>query len=206
MTLVKICGLTRRSDAVAAVDAGADAIGFVFVDSSPRCVSAAQARDLGAALPADVLKVGVFVNMPRAAVQSTAIEANLDVIQFHGDESPLECLGFDRDVWKRFKIAPDATAESLRTEALPYRVAAFLLDPGAGSGETFEWTLARGIDTPRIIAGGLTCDNVARAMIQSGAWGVDVSSGVETAPGEKDPVMIQHFIDAVRRADDCHGT
>jgi phosphoribosylanthranilate isomerase len=206
MTRVKICGITRLDDAVAAVDAGADAIGFVFVPSSPRFVAADRARAIGDALQAGTLKVGVFMDAPRDEVQRTARDAQLDVIQLHGNESPAECDGYDRTVWKRFRIVEDQAADALRAETLPYRVDACLLDPGEGSGQTFRWEVACGIEAPLIVAGGLTSENVTQAMRLSRAWGVDVSSGVESAPGKKDPVLMRRFIEAVRQEDQRHAT
>lgn len=206
MTRVKICGITRLDDATAAVDAGADAIGFVFVPSSPRLVEAHRARAIGETLPVGTLKVGVFMNTPQDAVRATAQEARLDVIQLHGDESPDECGGYPQAVWKRFRIVAGETEETLRAQTLAYRVDACLLDPGEGSGRTFRWEVARGIETPLIVAGGLTPENVAAAMRRSRAWGVDVSSGVESAPGKKDPELMRKFVEAVRHEDDSHGT
>lgn len=201
---VKICGLTRLADAQTAVAAGADALGFVFWERSPRWLSTAQAAEIIRHLPAQVQKVGVFVNAPPEAVRRAIDECGLDVLQFHGDEAPDYCLQFGRRTMKAFRVRD---AESLR--ALPdYRTDAWLLDafvPGqpGGCGTTFNWNLAieaQKFGRPLFLAGGLTPENVAVAVRQVRPYGVDVSSGVESAPGQKDPEKVRAFIAAAKQA------
>lgn len=200
---VKICGLTRLVDAQTAVAAGADALGFVFWEQSPRWLSTAQAAEIIRHLPAQVQKVGVFVNAPPEAVRRAIGDCGLDVLQFHGDESPDYCRQFGRRVMKAFRIRD---AESLR--ALPdYHTDAWLLDafvPGrpGGGGATFNWNLAveaQKFGRPLFLAGGLTPGNVAGAVRQVRPYGVDVSSGVESVPGQKDPEKVRAFIAAAKQ-------
>lgn len=201
---VKICGLTRLADAQSAIAAGADALGFVFWEQSPRRLCTAAAAEIIRQLPPQVQKVGVFVNAPPEAVRRAIGECSLDVLQFHGDESPDYCQQFDRRTMKAFRIRD---AESLR--ALPdYRTDAWLLDafvPGqpGGCGATFNWNLAveaQKFGRPLFLAGGLTPENVAAAVRQVRPCGVDVSSGVELAPGQKDSEKVRAFIAAAKQA------
>ena len=185
--MVKICGITNREDALAAVDAGASALGFNFYPNSPRYVTPELARAIGAGLR--VLKVGVFVN--DAAAPSIVREADLDVIQLHGTEEP-EQIPLDLRVWKAFTMTPewDATVMSR------YTVEAFLLDgPAPGRGQPFDWTLASGLGNV-ILAGGLGPDNVAEAIRAAQPWGVDACSRLERAPGLKDHAKMRQFVRA----------
>jgi len=200
MTRIKICGITNREDAQAAVAAGADALGFVFADS-PRRVSAARAREIVDGLPPFITAVGVFVDAAVEQVQQTREQAGLDLVQLHGEEPPEYCERLSGRVLKRFAVRDDDTREGLRARMREYRVRAYMLDPGAGSGQTFRWEIARGIDLPLIIAGGLTPKNVAEVVRMVRPYAVDVSSGVEVAPGKKDPDRIRAFVQAVKEAD-----
>ncbi|TWJ32717.1 phosphoribosylanthranilate isomerase [Geobacter argillaceus] len=197
MTRVKICGITSLDDALAAIDAGADALGFVFYEKSPRNVNPMQASAIIAKLPPFVQTVGLFVNEEAERVNWTADFCGLDVIQLHGDEEPDYCPEIRRRVIKAFRVKDAASLISLRR----YSVAGCLLDawspaaPG-GTGETFNWDLAREAAAcgRLILAGGLTPDNVRRAVEQVRPYAVDVSSGVEAAPGKKDRDKVREFI------------
>lgn len=208
MISVKICGITRPQDAVAAVQAGARAIGFVFYGLSPRAVSPAQARECAKAVPADVKKVGVFVNAKREAIEDIGKRVGLDFYQLHGDESPQDCMGLTRKVLKAMRIV---TARDIEKLAL-YRekVQAFVIEGNVpkgtfgGSGVLADWTLARKAkEYGRVIlAGGLNAANVIPALRQVQPDGLDVTSSVESAPGAKDPRKLKAFFDAIRRFED----
>ena len=201
---VKICGITNLDDALAAVEAGGDALGFVFYENSPRHISFEAAQDIIRHLPPFVAKVGVFVDSTEEAVRRGVGECGIDTLQFHGGETPEFCRVFTSlKVYKAFRVQ---NLESL--EALPsYWTDAWLLDGFApdelgGTGATFNWELAREarkLGRPIILAGGLTPENVAQAVRQVQPYGVDVSSGVESAPGKKDPAKVREFIVAAKR-------
>ena len=185
---VKICGITHTADAVEAVAAGADALGFMFYERSLRHVSLNEAADIIRSLPPFVAKVGVFVNPTIEFVRQAIAECGLDTLQFHGEESSEFCAQFGVKVIKAFRIGDAASLPAM----LPYATDAWLLDsyvPGqlGGTGERFNWNLAIEANAhghPIILAGGLTPANVAEAVRRVRPFGVDVSSGVETAPGE----------------------
>ncbi len=197
MVRVKICGITSLEDAQHAVDCGADALGLVFYEKSPRCVTPARARQIVAGLPPFVTTVGLFVNEQPATITRVADECGLDVIQLHGDEAPGACRLPPRRVIKALRVRDAASL----CGAEAYPVSALLLDAwvaGAygGTGETFNWQLAAAAATRGrvILAGGLTPENVAAAILAVRPYGVDVSSGVEAAPGRKDPQKVAAFI------------
>jgi phosphoribosylanthranilate isomerase len=198
----KICGITRIEDALAAVDAGADAIGFVFYAKSPRAVSVEQARAIIAALPPFVTTVGLFVNISRCELTEILEIVPLDLLQFHGDETPEDCDGYHRPYIKALRVqAGDDIAASCRAYS---RASGILLDtyvadvPG-GTGEAFDWSLIpQTLSKPIILAGGLTPDNVAQAIAQVRPYAVDVSGGVEMSKGIKDHDRIRAFMHAVR--------
>ena len=198
----KICGITRIEDALAAVQAGADAIGFVFYPKSPRAVTFQQARDIIRALPPFVTTVGLFVNTSRCEMGELLDAVPLDLLQFHGDEAVADCDGWHRPYIKAVRVkAGDDIAAACR--AFP-SASGILLDtyvegvPG-GTGEAFDWSLIpQGLSKPIILAGGLTPDNVAAAIAQVRPYAVDVSGGVEASRGIKDHAKIQAFIEAVR--------
>ncbi|MBP7826180.1 MAG: phosphoribosylanthranilate isomerase [Verrucomicrobia bacterium] len=201
---VKICGLTRVADARAAVAAGADMIGLMFYPGSPRAISLAQAAAIAAALSPEVIPVGVFVNPASALVKEAIAAGALKALQFHGDEPPDFCTQFGLMSIKAFRVRD---ANSLRV--LPeYPTDAWLLDaytPGSrgGTGEMFNWDLARAAQVhgrPLFLAGGLTPDNVAAAVRRVRPFAVDVSSGVESAPGLKDAEKIRAFVRAAKSA------
>ncbi len=202
MLRVKICGITSPDDAAAAIEAGADALGFVFYGASPRNVTAEQARRITAELPPFITTVGVFVDEAPGDVDRVMRYARLDCAQLHGDEAPEACI-MDRKVIKAIRVSRGGDIERMKD----YRAAAFLLDayrPGApgGTGEKFDWDIAvRAKDYGRIIlAGGLTPGNVAEAVRVVRPYAVDVSSGVEAAPGRKDREKLVAFIRAAKGA------
>lgn len=204
----KICGITRVEDALAAVAAGADAIGLVFYARSPRAVSPEQAAAIVQALPPFVTSVGLFVNMPRDQLQALLRQVPLDLLQFHGDESPADCEGYGRPYIKALRVRPD---EDLAATIANYSGArGILLDtfvegvPG-GTGATFDWSLVPSdIAKPIILAGGLEASNVAAAIRQVRPYAVDVSGGVEASKGIKDANKIRVFVQAVHGAQ-CDG-
>ena len=185
--MIKICGITNRQDAVAAVEAGATALGFNFYTRSPRYISANAAAVIGAHV--NVLKVGVFVDEPDA--MAIAEQAGMDIVQLHGSETPLQ-MPVGKRVWKAFRVTPDWDAGVMAG----YPVEAFLLDgPAPGTGEAFDWRRAAGMGNI-ILAGGLGPDNVADAIRQVRPWGVDACSRLERAPGLKDYDKMRRFVRA----------
>ena len=200
----KICGITRVEDALAAAQAGADAIGLVFFAKSPRAVNVQQAREIIAALPPFVTTVGLFVNASRCELNEILEAVPLDLLQFHGDETPADCEGFNRPWIKALRVRP---GDDLEAQCKRYAKArGILLDtyvagvPG-GTGEAFDWALVpEHLSKPIILAGGLSPDNVGAAIAQVRPYAVDVSGGVEQAKGIKDAARIDAFLDAVRRA------
>ncbi|MBI4028207.1 MAG: phosphoribosylanthranilate isomerase [Verrucomicrobia bacterium] len=204
MTRVKICGITRAEDAECAVEAGAHALGFVFYAKSPRNVALKTAAGICAALPPLVARIGVFVNATEGVIEKAVAECGLDTLQFHGDEPPGFCRKFSAKTIKAFRLRQ---IEDLLPMAA-YDVDAWLLDAHSedargGTGKTFDWRLAteaKKKGRPIILSGGLTPDNVAEAIRQVAPYGVDVSSGVEKAPGIKDHARIRAFLQACREA------
>ena len=184
--MVKVCGITRREDAVAAAEAGASALGFIFYPQSPRCVTPAQAAELGEGLP--VWKVGVFVDETPAAIETAIRAARLDIVQIYGDASPSGAR-----VWRAFRVGNSFD------HSLAHGVEAVLLD-GANNGSSFDWSLARNAAEKVIVAGGLDASNVAEAIRTAQPWGVDASSRLETAPGIKDHEKVRAFVEAARKA------
>ncbi|MET0026673.1 MAG: phosphoribosylanthranilate isomerase [Candidatus Thiodiazotropha sp.] len=204
-TRIKICGITRREDALAAVRLGADAIGLVFYPPSPRAVSSRDAAEIVKSLPPFVTVVGLFVNEARAAIERILGEVPLGLLQFHGDESAEDCEGYGRPWIKAVRMRPDT---DLQAQAEQYAGASgLLLDtyqagvPG-GTGQVFDWSLIPMDLRGRIIlAGGLDSDNVTMAVRTIHPYAVDVSGGVEAAKGIKDPNKIEAFIAGVKRGD-----
>lgn len=199
----KICGITRIEDALIAAEAGADAIGLVFYAKSPRAVSIQQARDIVAALPAFVTTVGLFVNASREELNDVLAGVALDLLQFHGDESPAECESYQRPYIKALRVKP---GDDIAQLAAPYAKArGILLDtyvPGVpgGTGAAFDWSLVpSGLLQPLILAGGLSAANVQAAIEQVRPYAVDVSGGVEAGKGIKDAAKIRAFMQAVGR-------
>lgn len=203
---VKICGITNFPDGMAAAEAGADALGFVFYDRSHRHISLEAAATLIRELPPFVMKVGVFVNAPVDLVVRASRECGLNLLQFHGDEAPDYCLQFGLMSMKAFRIRDATSLQALQD----YPTDAWLLDAYSprnlgGTGETFNWDLAleaRNSGRPIFLAGGLTPENVAEAVKRARPYGVDVSSGVESAPGRKDHARVRAFIQAAKLVED----
>lgn len=204
-TRVKICGLTHPDDVLATVRAGADAIGFVFAPGSKRLVTPEQAASLASLVPPFIARVGLFVDAPEERVLAVLAQCRLDVLQFHGDESPEYCARFQSRA-KIIKALRVQDAASLQAQINRYRVDSFLLDayvPGqaGGTGERFDWSIARDVvrgGANVILAGGLHPGNVVEAIRDVGPYALDVSSGVECSPGRKDADKVQAFIRAAQ--------
>ncbi|XOB94379.1 phosphoribosylanthranilate isomerase [Pseudomonadota bacterium 24LQ007] len=200
---VKICGLTRPQDVEAAVACGADAVGLVFYAPSPRAVNLEQARILAAKVPAFVSVTGLFVNPERDFIETVLDAVPLDLLQFHGDESPEFCQSFGRRWIKAVRVREPGQIEQAFAD---YQQASGLLvdawDPNryGGTGQSFNWSLIpESRPLPLILAGGLSSDNVARAIEQVRPWAVDVSGGVEESKGKKDATKLSQFFKEVHR-------
>jgi phosphoribosylanthranilate isomerase len=197
MVRVKICGITNLADAMAAIEAGADALGFVFAPS-PRQLTLSEAARIIDRLPPLIFKVGIFVNEGLHEVQRIMAACPLHLAQLHGSEDPEYCREvFDQRVIKSFQVRDESVLEDIPH----YRVGAYLLDAyhpelKGGSGHTFDWDIARLATElgPIILSGGLTPENVAQAVAQVRPYAVDVSTGVESAPGKKDHDCVREFI------------
>lgn len=199
---VKICGITTLYDALTALEAGADALGFNFWPGSPRCISPQEAAGITAHLGSNTLKIGVFVDPTAEEVTETVRLAGLDLAQIHGRVPPLSvrfwlALPAGPDLENRLQIARRASAAKA---SIPE---AFLIDTPAGAqrggtGRVFDWRQVRGLPGRIVLAGGLGPDNVAQAIREARPWGVDACSRLESAPGRKDPGKVRAFIAAVR--------
>lgn len=199
MIRVKICGITRVEDGLAAARAGADAIGLVFVAESARCVSVEQAVAICRALPPLISRVGLFMNCDTALVNEVLKQVPLNWLQFHGNESPAFCQQFQRPWIKALAMRAGQPPDMQRFD----QADALLLDAHAGSdlggsGKVFDWSQIPSMPRPWVLAGGLRPDNVAAACRQARPDAVDVSSGVETLPGIKDDSLVNQFIKAVK--------
>jgi len=203
-TRIKICGITRVADALAAARLGADAIGLVFYSGSPRAVTAAQAAEIINALPPFVVPVGLFVNADAAFVRETVAVAPVQLLQFHGDESPGFCAEFGLPFLRALRVR--AGGDLLQYAREFHAAKGLLLDAWVegvhgGTGATFDWSLIPpDLPLPVILSGGLNPDNVEQAVRRVRPWAVDVSSGVESAKGIKDAAKIEAFINGVRNA------
>jgi phosphoribosylanthranilate isomerase len=194
---IKICGITELRDALFCVQAGADYLGFIFYEKSPRHIAPAKAKMIIAELPDSVVPVGVFVNANRWNVRDTVDAAGIRLLQMSGDETPEECQGYDIPVWKSFRIRDARRVESVRA----FRVDAALLD-GAGEGEyggagkLADPSIGRSMSAYHrvVLAGGLTPENVRDAVAAARPFAVDVSSGVESSPGKKDEMKVTEFV------------
>jgi phosphoribosylanthranilate isomerase len=199
-----VCGITRPDDAVAAAMAGADAIGLVFHSQSQRVVSAEQAAVIVAGLPPFVSTVGLFVNADAAEVEKVLASVPLDLLQFHGDETAAYCASFGRPWLKALRMKPDidlAAGLQIYSAAQGILLDAWHPDHYGGTGQTFDWSRL-GLMQARsriVLAGGLHPGNVAAAIRSVRPWAVDVSTGVETAPGLKSAELIEKFISEVQR-------
>ena len=207
-TRAKICGITRVEDVQAVADAGCDAIGFVFYSPSPRSVTQAQAEVLVKAVPAYIQVVGLFVNSTADDIQDILKTVPLDILQFHGDESPEQCQVIAKQVGRRWykaiQVKPDldVVAEIQRYQTAG--ASAVLLDAWhpdlkGGTGHSFDWSTFPQLDIPLILAGGLNPDNIEQAIHTTQAYAVDVSGGVESAKGIKDQQLIERFMQGVHR-------
>jgi len=203
MTLIKICGITNKEDALWAADLKVDALGFIFA-GSPRRVGPDVVCEIVKFLPPFVSTVGVFVDEDKEKVKEIAAICSLTTLQFHGEESPAYCQGFRQKVIKSFRVKDESVLE----KAVSYKVDAYLLDaylrgrPG-GTGKTFNWEIAgrvKGIGVPLILSGGLNPDNVARAISEVRPHAVDVGSGVESKEGKKDYGKLERLVKMVRKA------
>lgn len=213
-TRIKICGLTRPEDVMAAVEAGADALGFVFYRKSPRYVTMETARKLIAAVPPFVAKVGLFVNAPCEEVVKTAVSAGLSLLQFHGDETVEACAAAAEAARlpfiRAFRVGADTLPQDLvqceeQYRAATSRFSGLLLDSRSeaygGTGKVFNWSLvSKEIAHRVVLSGGLSVQNVAGAIRQVQPYAVDVSSGVESSRGIKDAGLIRAFVHAVNMA------
>jgi phosphoribosylanthranilate isomerase len=196
---VKICGITNKEDAMMISNLGADAIGFVFAESK-RKITPEKAKSIIEELPPFITTVGIFMDEELKEVNRITDFTLLDAVQLHGGESEEYCKRVNRKVIKGIKITKDDTNESLISKMENFSVSAFILDPGKGSGKTFNWEIARGIEKPIIIAGGLTPLNVSKVIQKLNPYGVDVSTGVEKDYGIKDKEKVKKFI---REAHSC---
>jgi phosphoribosylanthranilate isomerase len=210
-TWIKFCGTTSLEDALASAEAGADAVGFIFAPSK-RGITLEKARHIIRELPARVERIGVFVNEAAVQIRQTVIELELNGVQLHGSELAPEIYDhFPQDRRESLRVintvlVQEGFAAKLDADVVaPGRLAAWLLDSGAGSGKTFDWRAARAQLGERegrfIIAGGLNPENVGEAMRIFSPWGVDVVSGIERKPGRKDPEKLKAFVAAVRKAE-----
>jgi len=203
-TRIKICGLTREADVDAAVDAGADAIGLVLYEKSPRHVDLARAAALVRRLPPFVTPVGLFVNAGSARIQEALAAIPNLLPQFHGDESPEQCRAAGRPYLRAARMVPEL--DLLDFAACHPEAQALLLDAlvegYGGGGKVFDWSLIpRHVPLPVVLSGGLHAGNVTEGVLRVRPWAVDVSSGVESAKGIKDAAAIRRFCEAVREAD-----
>lgn len=200
---IKICGITNLNDAESAINAGANALGFMFVRQSPRFVTPEIVSGMSRLLPPHIARVGLFVNAPLDEVRRVADVCELTLVQLHGEESPAYCRSVGRPVLKAFRVKDSASLRPMRS----FDVSAYLLDayvPGksGGTGETFDWEHARAAAAQYrvVLAGGLTPDNVGSAIRQVNPYGVDVSSNVEASPGVKDPQKMRAFVHSAKEA------
>jgi phosphoribosylanthranilate isomerase len=210
-TRAKICGITRPQDIHAAVDAGVDAIGFVFYEPSPRYVTIELAQKLAQLIPPYISIVGLFVNASAEDIAQVLASVPLDIIQFHGDETAQQCqqiAQYNKRRWyKAIQIKPDADNSEIITTIRAYQQAgasAMLLDAWhpelkGGTGHSFDWSQFPKLDIPLILAGGLKPENVANAIQTTQAYAVDVSGGVESAKGIKDQQLVERFMQGVQR-------
>ncbi|HVW04192.1 MAG TPA: phosphoribosylanthranilate isomerase [Vicinamibacterales bacterium] len=200
---VKICGLTQAEDAALAVELGADAVGFIFWPKSPRVTTIANVRAIGRSLPGFVTRVGVFVNAPPDEVAATAAEAGLDAVQLHGDEDVAQYAGISARLIKGLPLDDDAAVQrviDLPAEVTPL-VDAADRDRRGGTGRLADWSRAARVaaQRPIVLAGGLSADNVTDAIRQVRPWAIDVSSGVEDAPGVKNAARMRQLFDVLAR-------
>lgn len=201
---IKICGITQLADAEAAIAAGANALGFVFYAKSPRAVSIEQARTIALAVGPFTVLTGLFVDAEAEYVQQVLAQVPLHLLQFHGNESRAYCESFARPYMKAIRMRPEldvGAAIASYPSASGILLDAYRLGVPGGTGETFDWVrVPVSASRPLVLAGGLTPENIATAVSTTGVYGVDVSGGVESAPGKKDHDKIRRFIAEARQA------
>jgi len=199
---VKICGITNAADALAAVESGADALGFMFYEPSPRHVAIRQAAEIIRELPPFIMRAGVFVDAPEDTVMRAIGDCGLTLLQFHGQEPPEYCTQFGLMSMKAFRMRDAESVQALQNYATDaWLLDAFVADKLGGTGEKFNWELAieaKKLGRPIFLAGGLTPGNVAEAVRTVHPFAVDVSSGVEASPGKKDHAKVRDFIAAAK--------
>ncbi|MEO8355708.1 MAG: phosphoribosylanthranilate isomerase [Chloroflexota bacterium] len=202
MTKIKICGIKTVTDALAAMDAGADLIGFNFYPKSPRCIDVGRCRDIMSVMRkyGHVTYVGVFVNASAAEIHATMETLGLSLAQLHGDETPQMLSALDGKAFKAFRGVPAEVNGFATNESPALLVDAAVKGVYGGSGVTADWSAAAELakQFPLLLAGGLTPENVADAVRQVRPWGVDVASGVESAPGVKDAAKMKAFVQAIK--------
>jgi phosphoribosylanthranilate isomerase len=203
-TRIKICGLTREQDVEAAIEAGADAIGFVFYPPSQRCITAERARQLADLLPPFIPAVGLFVNLEPDAVRRTAETARLQLLQFHGEETPEYCAAFTLPYIKAARVVPglDLLEYGRKFSSARGLLLDAFVEGYGGGGEVFDWSLIpKKVAARAVLSGGLHAGNVGAGIKALRPLGVDVSSGVEQGKGIKDAALIRRFVAAVQAAD-----
>jgi phosphoribosylanthranilate isomerase len=191
--MVKVCGITNLEDATAAIDAGASALGFNFYPESPRYIDPETAAGIAARLAPGVLKTGVFVNAPAGSVKNIVLAVGLDVVQLHGASFAPSGVRF----WRAVRMRPGfdfASLDALDAEA--FLIDAFSGEAWGGTGHTWDWTLAAGVNQRIILAGGLDATNVREAIREARPWGVDACSRIESSPGKKDRAKMRAFVEA----------
>ncbi|HEX3034699.1 MAG TPA: phosphoribosylanthranilate isomerase [Thermodesulfobacteriota bacterium] len=205
MVRIKICGITNLDDAILAVDYGADALGFMFYRESKRYISPEEAGKIISKLPPFVVTVGVFVNQELDEIRNAQKQANFDIVQLHGDESPDFCKSFGGRAIKAIRVRDGQALKEVES----YSVQAVLFDKHSnesygGTGMSFDWEILRNFHTSKkvILSGGLSPENVAPAIRVVNPYAVDVSSGVEEYPGKKNPKKLKMFIEAVRNGNE----
>ena len=206
MTKIKICGITNKRDAIAAAELRPDMIGFVFYNGSKRYVQPRIVRDIANELPPYILKVGVFVDESSEKVSEIAQICSLDMLQFHGDESPEYCANFKESykIIKAFRIKDKGSLKGINDyNADFYMLDAYSSKEKGGTGEKFDWKIIEGFEflRPLILSGGLTPESIKSAIEKVVPYGVDVLSGVERSPGKKDLELMKKFVENVRKSD-----
>ena len=204
MTLIKICGITNKIDAVNASRLGVEMLGFVFYPQSKRYVDPKTVRDIVSELPDSIAKVGVFVDEEEGKVRAIAEEAGLDTLQFHGDESPWYCAGFKGDykVIKAFRLKDREGLKVINEYDVEFDLFdTYKSDAIGGTGEIFDWKILKDFEflRPEILSGGLNPDNVKQALLEVLPYGVDVSTGVEESYGKKSLKLMKRFVEEVRK-------
>ena len=202
-TLIKICGITLEEDAENALNSGVDAIGLNFYAASPRYVTIEQATKISNLVKDNALIVGLFVNAEPDFVRQVQDKVPLDILQFHGDESPEYCEQFKRSYWKALRVKDSAEVAGqilAHAKASAILLDAWLEEQYGGTGETFDWDFIKDLTLSQklILAGGINPQNAAQAVKQVRPWGIDVSSGVEESPGIKSAKLMKQFIEEVR--------